>query len=142
MKTEQYTFLIQTKVFPEKHTDGKTYIKFKAVSRIDREPGTRKDSVQVARTCYCEGQVWDIFLTQRQKLALFQKPWTEFMAAEQNYLAIGREVIVKGETNEEKFGKKGMHVTYAEIVRRNAPKATEPIFSSSGFVNESIEKEF
>lgn len=139
---ETYTFLIQTKVFPEKHTDGKTYIKFKAVSRIDREPGTRKDSVQVARTCYCEGQVWDIFLTQRHKNKLLELPLTEFMNAEQNYLGIGREIIVKGETNEEKFGKKGMHVTYAEIVRRNAPKPEEPVFSSRGFINQSALQEF
>lgn len=139
---EQYTFLIQTKVFPEKHIDGKTYIKFKAVSRIDREAGTRKDSVQVARTCYCEGQVWDIFLTQTKKLQLFEKPWAEFMVAEQNYLGIGREIIVKGETNEEKFGKKGMHVTYAEIVNRSKRPESEPVFSANGFVDESIQKAF
>ncbi len=139
---EKYTFLIQTKVFPEKHTDGKTYIKFKAVSRIDREPGTRKDSVQVARTCYCEGQVWDIFLTQRHKNKLLELPLSEFMAAEQNYLGIGREIIVKGETNEAKFGRKGMHVTYAEIVNRNATTAQEPIFSNRGFINELAEQEF
>ena len=139
---EQYTFLIQTKVFPKKHTDGKTYIKFKAVSRINREPGTRKDSVQVARTCYCEGQVWDIFLTQHHKNELLKKPLLEFMAAQQKYLGIGREIIVKGETNEEKFGKKGMHVTYAEIVLRNQPKAEEPVFSGLGFINESVAQDF
>lgn len=138
---EQYTFLIQTKVFPEKHSDGKTYIKFKAVSRIDREAGSRKESVQVARTCYCEGQVWDVFLTQQKKLELFEKPWSEFMQAQKRYLAIGREIIVKGATNEALFGKKGMLVTYAEIVIKQEPQSA-PVFGSQGFVDESIEKEF
>lgn len=132
---EQYTFRIQSKPHFFTH-NGKSYVKFQASSQIDREDGVRKQSVMVTRTCFCSGNAWQIFKSKKNLEKLHSLDWKDLMIQEANFLEIGRTVIVKGTTDEANFGKKGMHVTFIEVINNlQEAKRQEETFGSQGFAD-------
>lgn len=135
---EQYTFRIQTK--PHFYTlNGKSYVRFQGNSVINREDGVRKQSVLVSRTCFCTGNAWQIFKSKKNLDKLYSLDWKKLMIAEANFLDIGRTVVVRGETNELTFGKKGMHVQTIEVINPlQEAMRQELTFTNQGFAEHDL----